>query len=240
MGWVRDWLEATACPSLDRDRDERVSALAQQMGRFMRHEGRFFSLRETAVTLGIGPSDMAYVQDRVYELTLKFVMQDYVITERDRAGLRWVAKALKLPPEQARRIELRVGRNVFEQFLAFAIAGGYLDQDELQQLRTVADSLNVSTRQFLLGYLADSGEAFLERILAGMAEDGEITDAAWKRLLTSTAALGLEEQEFVRVLRPQVRRLANRVPARTRSGSGSDADLTPALQSLMTRLGVEA
>jgi hypothetical protein len=240
MGWVRDWLEATACPSLDRDRDERVLTLAQQMGRFMRHEGRFFSLRETAVTLGIGPSDMPYVQDRVYELTLKFVMQNYAITDRDRSGLRWVAKALKLPPEQARRIELRVGRNVFEQFLAFAIAGGYLDAEELQQLRSVADSLNVSTRQFLLGYLADSGEAFLERILAGMAEDGTITDAAWKRLLTSTAALGLEEEEFIRVLRPQVRRLANRVPARTRSGGGADADLTPALQSLMTRLGVEA
>lgn len=240
MGWVRDWLEATACPSLDRDRDERVSALAQQMGRFMRHEGRFFSLRETAVTLGIGPTDMPYVQDRVYELTLKYVMQDYAITDRDRAGLGWVAKTLKLPPEQARRIELRVGRSVFEQYLAFAIAGGYLDEEELRQLRTVADSLNVSTRQFLLGYLADSGEEFLERILAGMAEDGAITDAAWKRLVASTAALGLEEEEFARVLRPQVRRLAGRVPARARSNGRSDTDITPALRSLMARLGVEA
>src|SRR3972149_813013 len=99
MGWVRDWLEATACPTLERDQDEHVQSLAQQMGRVMRHEGRFFSLRETAVLLCIPPRGLPLVQDRLYELALKFVMQDYAITDRDRVGLGWVAKALKLSPD---------------------------------------------------------------------------------------------------------------------------------------------
>ncbi len=238
MGWVRDWLEATACPILEQDRDERVQTLARQMGHFMRQEGRFFSLNETAIMLGIPPRELPLVQDRLYELTLKYVMQDYAITERDRGGLRWVARALDLTPHQARRIELRVGRRVFEQYLVFAIAGGYLDDEELQQLRSVADSLNVSTRQLLLGYLAESGEAFVERILTGMAEDGKLTDEAWHRLVASTKALGLEEEEFLRVLRPQARRLVGRT--RVRPNGSPDTDPQPALQSLMARLGVEA
>ncbi len=236
MGWVRDWLEATACPALEPDRDQRVQSLAQQMGRFMRQEGRFFSLTETSIVLGIPARDLPLVQDRLYELTLKFVMQDYAVTERDRAGLRWVAKTLKLSPEQARRIELRVGRHVFEQYLAFAIAGGYLDEEELGQLRSVADSLDVTTRQFLLGYLAESGESFLESILSGMAGDGTISDEVWNRLLASTKALGLEAEEFLRVLRPQARRLADRIRNRVKPNGQPDTDLWPAMQALMARL----
>jgi len=236
MGWVSNWLEATACPVLQRDQDERVQSLAHQLGRSMRHEGRFFNFEETALMLGIPSRDTPLVQDRLYELTLKFVLQDYAITERDRAGLGWVAKALRLDPEQARRIELRVGRLVFEQYLAFAIAGGYLDDEELQQLRSVAASLNISTRQLLVGYLAEAGREFLERILTGMAEDGKITDDAWNRLLASTQALGLDKEEFLRALRPHAQRIAERVRTRVKPDGQPDTDLWPALQSLHTHL----
>jgi hypothetical protein len=236
MGWVRNWLEATACPVLQRDQDERVQSLAYQLGRTMRHEGKFFNLQETAEMLGIPVQDTPLVQDRLYELTLKFVLQNYAINERDRSGLGWVARALKLPPEQARRIELRVGRRVFEQYLAFAIAGGYLDDEELQQLRSVAASLDVSTRQLLVGYLAEAGREFLEQILTGMAEDGKITDAAWNRLLASTQALGLDKEEFLRVLRPHAQHLAERARTRVKPDGQPDTDPWPALQSLQARL----
>ncbi|HSW46865.1 MAG TPA: hypothetical protein VLM89_14990 [Phycisphaerae bacterium] len=235
MGWVYEWLEATACPMLNRDQDERVQSLAREMGRFMRQEGRFFSLDETALMLGIQQRDLPPVQDRLYELTLRYVLQNYAITDRDRSGLRWVAKALRLPPDNARRIELRVGRRVFEQYLSFAIAGGFLDAEELQQLRSVADSLGVSTRHMLAAYLAESGEEFLERILSGMAEDGRITDAAWQRLLASTAALGLDKDEFLRILRPHANRLVDGIRTRVKPDGRPDLDLWPALQSLVSR-----
>ena len=236
MGWVRNWLEATACQVLQRDQDERVQSLAHQLGRTMRHEGRFFNLQETGLMLAIPTRDLPLVQDRLYELTLKFVLQDYAINERDRTGLGWVARTLRLDPDQARRIELRVGRRVFEQYLGFAISGGYLDDEELQQLRSVAASLNISTRQLLVGYLAEAGREFLERILTGMAEDGKITDAAWNRLLASTQALGLDKEEFLRVLRPHAQRLTERVRTRVKPDGQPDTDLWPALQSLLARV----
>jgi len=241
MGWVHNWLEATACPTLKRDQEEQVQSLACQLGYFMRQEGRFFDLNETVVLLGISPRELPLVQDRLYELTLRFVLRNYAITDRDRAGLGWVAKTLRLSPEHARRIELRVGRRVFEQYLSFAISGGYLDHEELDQLRSVAESLGVTTRTLLVGNLAESGPDFLERILTGMTENGRITDQAWNRLLASTLALGLSHDEFLRILRPHAQRLADDIRSRPLPQSPfAPPDLRPALDSLLARLQTTA
>lgn len=203
---IKAWLEATACRVLDPERDERVGRLARDVAKCMRREGSFFDFTDTTRLLRVGLDDLPLVQERVYELTLKHVMRDYVITPRDRTGLGWIARRLRLPPEVARQVEVRVGRRVFEEYLAFALGGGYLDEEELGQLRSIADSLNVTTRQLLIGYLADAGEEFLRRIVEGIAENGRIDDTAWRRLIDSTERLGLREDEFVRVLRAQAHR----------------------------------
>jgi|GEM_PF-3402645 len=212
---IRDWLDETACPLLDIEREERVGLLARKVAKSMRQEGRFFSFRETATFLHMAVDDLPLVKERIYELTLKHVLDNYIIKERDRVGLRWIAKALKLSDEKTREIELRVGRHVFQEYLSFAISGGYLDDEELDQLHTLARSLGTTTKELLMDYLSGSGEQFLERILAGMAEDGKITDESWQRLISSTQALGLAERGFLTVLQKPGERLAERILTNT-------------------------
>lgn len=210
---IRQWLEATACPALDHAQRERVDLAARQVVKSMRREGSFFSFRDTTSLMNIPVEDIVPVKERVYELTLKHVMEDYRIDERDRVGLGWIARALKLEPKDARRIELRVGRQAFDQCLAFALAGGHLADDEIAEFHRIAESLQVTARQLLLLFLAESGEDFLKMLLGTFAENHCVTDDEWGKLAASLAALGLEENELVRVLRAQAARFRDKLKA---------------------------
>jgi hypothetical protein len=209
MNRLHQWLRATACPVLDRARDEQISALARQVIKCMRREGSFFSFHDTATLMNVPLEDLVLVQERVYELTLKHVMEDFRINRRDRGGLGWIARNLKIEAKDARRIELRVGRQVFEEYLAFSIAGGRLTEDEIAEFQALAESLSITTRQLLVLYLAESGEDFLGMVLDMMAEQQNIDRATWEQLTASLNALGLDERELVRVLRAQGPRLAS-------------------------------
>lgn len=210
---IRQWLEATACPVLDWARNEQVEQAARQVVKCMRREGSFFSFRDTADVLKIPIEDLVLVKERVYELTLKHVMEDYRINKRDRQGLGWISRALKLDPKDARRIELRVGRQAFDQYLAFAISGGHLSDEEIAEFREMADSLHVTTRQLLLLFLAEAGESFLKMILDVMADQQVVNDEDWGRLTGSLTALGLDEDELVRVIRAQAIRFHENLKA---------------------------
>jgi hypothetical protein len=203
MSRIREWLDATTCPTLDPLRNERIEDFAKQVVKCMRREGSFFSFRDTTEVLKVPLEDLVLVKERVYELTLNYVMEDYRITDRDRAGLGWIARTLRLDPKDARRIELQVGRRVFDEYLAFAISGGHLSDDEIAEFRRLAESLRATTRQLLLLFLADSGEEFLKMILDVMAEKQAVDGADWRKLTASLAALGLDEQELIRILRAQ-------------------------------------
>jgi len=213
MSRIRHWLEATACPILDFSRNERVEEMARQVVRCMRREGSFFSFRDTTSLMNVPLEDLALVKERVYELTLKYVMEDYRIDQRDRQGLGWIARHLRLESKDARWIELRVGRKVFDEYLAFAIAGGHLSQDEIAEFRTLAESLRTTTRQLLLLFLAESGEKFLEMILEALSDRQTVEQADWGQLTASLAALGLKEEELIRILRAQAGRLQENLAA---------------------------
>jgi hypothetical protein len=216
MSKIREWLEATACPTLDMERNERVEDFAKQVVRAMRREGSFFSFRDTTDLLKVPLEDLVLVKERVYELTLNHVMEDFQITERDQAGLAWIARNLRLEPADAHRVQLRVGRRVFDEYLAFSISGGHLSDEEIAEFRRLAESLGTTTRQLLLLYLADSGEAFLKMVLDVFAESPRINPKDWRRLTASLGALGLDEQELIRVLRAQATRLRETLRATTR------------------------
>jgi len=236
MNWVRDWLDMTACPALDPERNQEVETLAHQMGRAMRQEGKFFNLDHAAAALNIETEDLPLVRDRLYELSLKFVLKDFNINDKDRGGLRWVARNLKLTPEQARQIEMRVGRKVFEEYLAFGIAGGFLDPTELAELRSIATCLQVTTRQLVLEYLADSGADFLYRIMEGMAEDGKIPEQTFKRLISSTEELGVDGPEFITELRKHAEDFKDRIRSRAEANGGLTANQIPPMESLLAHL----
>jgi hypothetical protein len=213
MNRIRKWLQATACPVLDWAQNERIELAARQVVKFMRREGNLFSFLDTTTLLKVPIEDLVLVKERVYELTLKHVMEDYRINERDRQGLGWIARTLKLDPKDARLIELRVGRQVFDEYLAFAISGGHLSDDEVAEFKQIADSLHITTRQLLLLFLAESGEEFLKMILDALADQQAIADADWGRFTASLAALGLDEEELIRVLRAQSLRFRENLKA---------------------------
>ena len=223
MNRLHQWLRATACPMLDRARDEQISALARQVIKCMRREGSFFSFHDTATVLNVAIDDLVLVQERVYELSLKHVMEDFRINRRDRGGLGWIARNLKLEAKDSRRIELRVGRQVFEEYLAFSIAGGRLTDDEIREFQALAESLSITTRQLLLLFLAESGEDFLGMVLDMMAEKQTLDQATWEQLTASLNALGLDEQELIRVLRAQGPRLAAHLASASRPSEAQRA-----------------
>lgn len=233
MERVRELLEATNRATLDTERNERIERHARDLARIMRQEGHFFHIHLAAENLQIPPVDILLVKERVYELTLRSVFKKHLISGEDRTGLAWIGKTLRLTPEESRRIELRVGRRVFEEYLAFSIACGYLDEQEMAELRSIGRSLSVETRELLLSFLAESGEHFLRRILTGLAEDGQISDEAWQRLVSTTAALGVQELELATLLRPAERSLAKKLEKEKRWDS--DVPIAP-LQRLSERL----
>jgi hypothetical protein len=236
MEHIRAWLDATACPAVDPDQDRRVSSQARELAACMRKEGKFFSLRESSDVLHVLPEDMALVKDRLYELALKFVLKNFVISDKDRMGLGWIARNLGLEAGQARLIELRVGRRVFEEFLGFGISGGYLDKEELTLLRTIAASLQVSTADLVISYLTEKGEDFLKRIFTGMPQDGVITDESWNRLLKTLGELGVSETQFLAALRPHGPRWAEKLLNEAKVLHGLvEIDLRP-VGGLMRRL----
>lgn len=235
MDHIRDWLEASASPVIDRHHDREIDSLARQLAKAMHREGKFFSIRDSAALLQASPQDMPLIKERVYELALRRVLKNFNIGGQDRAGLGWIGRTLGLAPEDTRRIELRVGRRVFEEYLMFAIAGGYLDQEELQQLQTMAASLDVPTRELLLGYLNDSGQQFLKRLVEGMAQDGQITDESWERLMTTVEALGVNRQEFLRILRLHGKTLADSIRTANAKGVPPPVDVK-AVKPLLLRL----
>lgn len=219
---IREWLKATACPVLDYAQDERVDIAARHVIKAMRREGNFFSFRDTTGLLNVPIEDLVLVKERVYELTLKHVMEDYKISDRDRQGMAWIAKALKLDPKDARHIELRVGRQAFDEYLGFSISGGHLTKDEIAEFRQIAESLRVTTRQLLLLFLAESGEDFLKMILDALADKQAIDKADWGKLTTSLDALGLEEEELVRIMRAQASRFHENLKAATKRPPEAD------------------
>lgn len=219
---IREWLKATACPVLDYAQDERVDVAARHVIKAMRREGNFFSFLDTTTLLHVPVEDIILVKERVYELTLKHVMEDYKISERDRQGMAWIAKALKLDAKDARRIELRVGRQAFDEYLAFSISGGHLTADEIAEFRLIAESLRVTTRQLLLLFLAESGEHFLKMILDALADKEKVENADWRKLTASLAALGLEEEELVRIMRAQAVRFRENLKAATKRPPDAD------------------
>ncbi len=230
------WMEATACPRLPPDRDRRVGDIARRLARSMVREGHFFIFRDAVEFLAVPPEDVDPVRDRVYELAFKRLLEQGPATvEAGRPGLRWIARNLGLSGEQAGWVELRVGRRLFEEYLAFALAGGRLDPDELEHLRAIADGLGVGTRRLLLGCLAESGGRLLKRFLEGLAGNGRIDDRDWALLLETVAALGVTPDEFARLLRPHARRLVDRLEVEGRRRTSSTGRV-PAAQALLQRL----
>lgn len=233
---VTAWMEATACPRFSADRERRVGDFARRLARSMVQEGHFFSFRAAVEFLNVPPEDGDPVRDRVYELAFKRVLEEGSATAAARrAGLRWIARHLGLSEKQAGWVELRVGRRVFEEYLAFALAGGRLDPDELEYLRAIADGLGIGTRRLLLGCLAESGGRLLERLLEGLAEDGRIDDRDWTLLLDTVGALGVTPDEFGRLLRPHARRLVDRLEVEGRERPSS-ARRAPAARVMLDRL----
>ncbi len=238
MSRIRKWLRATSAPTLDIDRNERIEDFARQVVKCMRREGSFFSFHDTAIVLNIPLEDLVLVKERVYELTFEYVLEERQVTERQRAGLSWIAKTLRLDAEDAHRVELRAGRRVFDEYLAFSISGGHLTDEEIAEFRSLAAGLRVTTRQLLLLFLADSGDSFLKMVLEVLAERPQIEPAHWKRLTRSLAALGLGESELVRVLRAQAIRFEEEARSfQATASKKQDAErLRPTLKRLLAWL----
>jgi hypothetical protein len=231
---VRDWLDATVLPAQDEEAERRITTLTRQLARCMRKEGHFFDFGETVRTMELSAADLLLVKQRLYELAVRRVLRAFAISEKDRSGLRWIARAVALSDEECRRIESSAGRQIFELHLGFSMSAGFLDEEELGQVRSLAASLGGTTHEMFAAYLADSGAEFVERLLTGLAEGEGVTDAWWERFMGTIAALGMDAERFRETVRPHVRRAVERVLA-----AGSEIDTRKAattVRQLLDRL----
>jgi hypothetical protein len=229
---VLEWLDATGHPTYDEDHERQIVTQARAVAGCMRREGRFFNFSETVAALKVPPSEFLLIKERLYELALHRVLREFTITQKDRSGLRWIARAVHLSEEECRNVERRVGRQVFEQHLSFWMSAGYLDEEELQQVRSLAGSLGRTTREMFLQYLGTSGADFLDRIMTGLTEGEDIPDAAWSRLLATVGALGVEAEVFLERVRPHARRHIEKLLVNVKLGIVNQDNVKPARRLL--------
>lgn len=199
---VSGWLDTARQPAVDPAREERVLGLAREMARSMRREGRFFQFIETAQTLNIDAGDLPAVKERLYDLAISKVLEAGAISAKDRVGLRWIARALRLSEDECRGIERRVGVQLFEQQFAFGTSCGSLDADEVSWLHSLAEALGTTARELVLEYLGRHGHDFVERLRESAGDARRIPHDVWQRLLRTLALLGVGEAEVRTLLGP--------------------------------------
>jgi tellurite resistance protein len=239
MSKLMSWLKTTSVRVLDPNREERISAFADEVWRQLKEKGNAFNLKQAMSHLGADVEDNALVAERVYERALQKAWADQVITERERQSLDVISRMLSIPPHRLREIEQRYGLAVFERAMGYAFADGRLDPDEAQALTTIATGLNTTTRQLILQYFNEQGDAFLRNLFAQAMQADSFTPHDWQRLVATAAALGLNEMDLRQAVRPQAQIYIEHVLADAKADGRITAAERQAIQWLLNTLGLD-
>jgi len=219
----------------DPEREARIDTLSRQIATELKTQRSAFVFDEVVAALGVTSRDVEAVRARVYQMALERAWEDRNITEAERKGLQWVARVLNLKGPEKREVELAVGKRVCEECLAEVLSDGKLTAVEAEALKQIATCLELSVRELMRGYFANSCEAFLRGMFAKMAEDGKIEESELDALLATTRALGMTEQELFRGIEAQARRFVEHVLADAKSDGVLSKQEQETLVWLITR-----
>ena len=223
MPTLLNWLKTATVKVLDPHRDQRLATFAGEVWRQITQQKRGFDFLATMTALGADVEDNQLVAERVYEDCLRRAWKDQEISATERESLDLIARLLHLEPRKARELSTRLGLAVFESNLADVFADGRLDPHEAQRLARIATSIGTTTRALMQHYFANTGEALLRGMFAGVLEGETFTDRDWRRLIEATAGLGLHESELQEFIRPQAEQYVEHVLADAKA----DERITP-------------
>jgi hypothetical protein len=190
------WLTKTVEKIADPKREQRIRELAEEVERAMRTKKQAFDLEATLVALQAPRDDDELISKRVYEKALRQAWRDYVLTQKEMAGLRWVVSALRLTPEQEKAVSRSAAVDAFTQFLATATQDGHIDKAERERLDSIATHLGDTTPNVIRSFVTHRGASFLQSLFAAVVARGRLTPDAWATAVHNTRQLGLSEQEL--------------------------------------------
>jgi hypothetical protein len=96
----------------------------------------------------------------------------------------------------------------------------------------------MTVRELVMGHFHTQGEALLLAMFAAMAEDGQITDGEWDRLIAAARSLGLSENDLRKAVEPQAERFVEHVLADAKADERLSDDERRTLAWLLSKLSL--
>jgi hypothetical protein len=238
MAQFTKWIKGAFQQAFGSARDERVRDLAVQLGNALRQSQQDFSIKSFANQSQCSADDLESAKQIVYQELLSRAWADGHLTSSDRESLNWIKPCLRIERRWAEEVELRFAMERFALLLSKAMQDNILDEHEVAQLRSVAESANASLAEFSKGYFRTEGEGFLRGVFSAFVEDGAFSEKSWQRLINAGEVLGFSQDELFQAISAQAERFVEHVLADAKSdGHLSEAE-EKNLRSLSQRLGL--
>ncbi|MBI5724642.1 MAG: HNH endonuclease [Planctomycetes bacterium] len=182
-----------------------------------------FDLRQVLAETGIREPWERRAIEAAYGLLIERVWKDQKVTAGERSALDWSARMLNLRPDDAARLELQTGLQVFGKCLADAMDGGEIAPEDKIRLSIIAGDLNASVPLLMGQFFASQGGAFLRGMFVNFAENHQFNDAALGKVLDAVGFLGLGKNAFLSAIRLQAMQTAEEYLASAKA----DENLSP-------------
>jgi hypothetical protein len=217
MAKLLNWLKSASARLIDPNRAVILAEQSRRLEELLYQNPGGFQLDTLSTALGIFPEDVPAICVNLYRRAAERAWKDQVVTEKERRSLDKIARLLKIPYDDQRQIELSIGLEVFERALSAVTADGVVDHEDGRRLTSVAASLQTTTRDLVLNYFADQGEAIVRAMFAAITEDGVLDQQEWDRLLYAAQSLGLDKNDIATIVRAQAQPFVEHVLAEAKA-----------------------
>ncbi len=223
MSRLLDWLKTTSGRILDPEREERVLQLGQLAAKRLREEKNSFQIDEFLQEYQVPPRDVMPVKEHVYQMALDRVWEDRDVSDKEKAGLAWVASRLGLDSQSRQRLDAEIGKRMFEEALGHVCADGAVSETEARDLARIASCFGTTVQDLVRSCFRHVGEGFFRGVFADVTRDGRLTEDEWHRLQATANHLGLRTEELLACLQPMAEHFIEHVLADAKA----DGQLSP-------------
>jgi 5-methylcytosine-specific restriction endonuclease McrA len=212
-GKIVKWFYDKTSRVLDPGREQRVEDQAAAMEKELARLRQQFVLDAALNLFAVDPLDEQEVLRRAYLRFVRRAWDDGQLTDREATAIRWVAKALRLPEQEAQDLQRGHALERFRSLLTDAFSDGVLSDAEYEAMRTLAAGLQSTVSELVRSYMSAEGEGLLRSLFLDATNRGAPQRGAWDQVVRTVERLGFSREEFGKIVAAQSQQLVEHVLA---------------------------